>query len=145
MNLRQLRAGELTALTGAALVLASLFLPDYHGALGDLDAWQSFGGAVALLLAGVCAALAMVLAALTARSAALPMMGTIWCAVLGLAASIAAIARLLERPEHASSLAVGAWLALAGALAIFIGAYLAMRDERTSLYEPARPTPRPHP
>jgi hypothetical protein len=64
---------------------------------------------------------------------------------LGLAAVIAAVVRVLERPDDASSLAAGAWLALAGAVAILLGAWQTMRDEHGSLYEPATPEPRPRP
>lgn len=145
MNLRQLRLGELTALIGAGLVIASTFVRSYEGAVGQIDDWHSFGAAVALLLAAACAALAMVLAAITERTAALPVSTAVWCFVLGLAGVGAAIARLLERPEHATRLCAGGWIALAGALLIFAGAFLALRDERTSLYRPARPRPRPRP
>jgi hypothetical protein len=58
---------------------------------------------------------------------------------------IAAIVRVLERPDHATLLCVGAWLALAGSVAILLGAWQALRDERPSLYEPATPPPRPRP
>ena len=69
----------------------------------------------------------------------------VWCVLLGLIAVIAAIVRVLERPDHATMVCIGAWLALAGAAAILVGAWLALRDERPSLYQPARPEPRPRP
>jgi uncharacterized membrane protein HdeD (DUF308 family) len=69
----------------------------------------------------------------------------VWTVLLGLIAVIAAVVRVLERPEHTTSLCVGAWLALAGAVAIFAGAWQSLRDERTSLYKPANPTLRPRP
>ncbi len=92
-----------------------------------------------LLLVAVCAALAMVLSALTERSPALPVSTAVWCVLLGFLAVIAAIVRALERPDHATAVCVGAWLALAGAVAILAGAWQALRDERPSLYEPATP------
>ena len=49
--------------------------------------------------------------------------------------------RVLERPDHATSLCGGAWLALAGTMLILGGAWQSMRDERRSLYEPATPEP----
>ncbi len=145
MSLRRLRAGELLALIGALCVIVSLFEPSYQTPAGNLDAWETFGGAVALLIAAACAALALVLATLTERSPALPVSLAVWCVVLGLIALIAAIVRVLERPDHATALCVGAWHALAGAAAILAGAWLSLRDERPSLYRPARPTPRPRP
>lgn len=145
MRLGQLRLGELAALVGAALVLASTFEPSYHGLVGSEDAWQSFGAAVALMLAAVCAALAMVLSAVTERSPALPISTAVWCFPLGLAGTVAAVVRLLERPDHATSVGTGGWLALAGALLIWGGAFEVLRDERTTLYTPVRPHPRPRP
>jgi hypothetical protein len=58
---------------------------------------------------------------------------------------VAALIRLLERPDHATRVCAGPWLALAGALAILLGAWQAIRDERRSLYPPATPSPQPPP
>ena len=145
MNLRQLRIGELLGLVGAACIVVSLFEPWYQGPAGNLTAWNTFGPAVVLLLATLCAALAMVISAITERSTALPVSTAIWCVLLGLIGVIAAIVRVLERPEHSTALCLGAWLGLAGAIAILLGAWQVLRDERPSLYEPARPEPRPRP
>ncbi len=145
MSLKRLRLGELLALTGAICVIVSLFEPWYEGPASKLDVWDTFGGAVVLLLAAVSAALAIVFSALTERSPALPVSTAVWCVPLGLIAVIAAVVRVLERPDHATSVCVGAWLALAGAVAILVGAWQSMRDERPSLYEPADPEPRPRP
>jgi len=62
--------------------------------------------------------------------------------VLALIAVIAAIVRVLERPDHASTLCAGTWLALVGAVAMLAGSWWSISDERTSLYEPATPEPR---
>jgi drug/metabolite transporter (DMT)-like permease len=145
MNPRQLRLGELLALAGAILVIVSLFERWYEAPVGNLDAWNTFGPGVVLLLVAVCGALAMVISALTERTTALPVSTAVWCVLLGLLAVIAAIVRVLERPEHASMVCVGAWLALAGAVAILVGAWQVLRDERPSLYPPASPAVRPRP
>jgi hypothetical protein len=145
MSLKRLRLGELLALTGAICVIVSLFVRSYDAPAGTLDAWETFGPGVVALLAAVSAALAMVLSALTERSPALPVSTAVWCVLFGFLAVIAAIVRALERPDHATAVCFGAWLALAGAVAILAGAWLALRDERPSLYEPARPEPRPRP
>jgi hypothetical protein len=145
MSLRRVRLGELLALLGAACVIVSLLEPWYEGALGRLDAWDTFGPAVVLLMAAACAALALVLSNLAERSPGLPVSLAVWGVLLGLIAVIAAVVRVLERPDHATSLCAGAWLALAGAVAILAGAWQSVRDERTSLYEPASPEPRPRP
>jgi drug/metabolite transporter (DMT)-like permease len=146
MSLKRLRFGELLGLTGATCVIVSLFVRSYSaGALGDLDAWSTIGPAVALELAAVCAALAMVLSALTERSPALPVSTAVWCVLLGLIGVIAALVRVFERPDHATEVCYGAYLALAGAVAILLGAWQVLRDERPSMYTPARPAPRPRP
>ncbi len=145
MNLKRLRAGELLALAGAACVIASLFLRWYETPTGSLDAWSTFGPAVVLLMLGAGAALVLVAATVTERSTALPVAAAVWTVALGLVALIAALVRVIERPDHATSLCAGAWLALAGAVLILAGAWQSMRDERTSLYDPAMPPPRPPP
>jgi uncharacterized membrane protein YhhN len=145
MNPKQLRLGELVALAGTICLIVSLFVRSYFGPLGNLDAWNTFGPGVVLELAAVCAALAMVLSALTERSPALPVSTAVWCVLLGFVAVIAALVRALERPDQATEVCFGAWLALAGAALVLLGAWLALRDERPSLYGPARPEPRPRP
>jgi hypothetical protein len=146
MSLRRIRLGELLALLGATLVIVSLLLPWYGGStLGTLSAWDTFGARLVLLIAAACAALAVVASALTERSTALPVSAAVWSVMVGLIGLIAAVVRVLERPDHATSLCSGAWLALAGAIAIPLGAWLALRDEHTSLYGPADPPPRPSP
>ena len=145
MSLRWLRAGELLAAAGAALVIVSLLEPWYDGPAGKLDAWDTFGPAMVLLLAATVAAIALALSTVTERSAALPVAIGVCSVPLGLLAVIAAVVRLLERPQHTTAVCVGAWLALAGAVAILLGAWLALRDERPSRYEPVAPDPRPAP
>lgn len=145
MSARQVRIGELLALAGAACVIVSLFEPSYENAAGKLDAWDTFGPAVALLMLAAVAALVLVVSAFSGRSVALSVAAGVWSVALGLIAVLAAAVRVLERPDHATSLCLGAWLALAGAAAILVGAWLSLRDERPALYEPARPEPRPRP
>jgi hypothetical protein len=145
MSLRRMRLGEALALVGAILVIVSTFVASYEGPEGTLDAWDTFGGAVILELAAVSAALAMVFSALTERSTALPVSTGVWCVPLGLIGTIAALVRVFERPDGASMTCIGVWLALAGTLAILLGAWRSIGDERPSLYQPARPKPRPRP
>lgn len=142
---RRLRVGELLALAGAVCVIVSLFLPWYESAAGKLSAWATFGPGVALLIAATAAALALFVSALTERSPALPVSIGVWSTLLSFAAVVAAIVRVLERPQDATRLCAGAWVALAGAALMLAGSWQAMRDERTSLYAPAQPPRRPPP
>jgi hypothetical protein len=146
MSISKIRAGELLALVGAACVIVSLLVPYYEGpATGTLTVWDTFGPAAALLLAAAAAGLCLFATTLTERSTALPVAATVWGIPLGLAGVISAIVRLLERPNGASAVCAGAWLALAGTLAILAGAWQAIRDERRSKYTPVSPAPRPRP
>ena len=136
---------ELLALAGAVCVIVSLFLPSYRRATGTLDAWDTFGPAVAVLLAAAVAACVLVASNLMERTTALPIAAAVWTFLFGLVAIVAAGVRLLERPDHVTGVCSGAWLALVGAVLIFLGAWWSMWDERPSLYEPASPEPRPGP
>jgi Na+-transporting NADH:ubiquinone oxidoreductase subunit NqrE len=145
VRLRWPRSGELLAAAGVICVVVALLEPWYQGPSGQLDAWDTFGPAVALLLAATSAALALIVATVTERTVALPVALAVWTVLLGLIAVIAAIVRVLERPQHSTGLCIGAWLALIGAVAILLGAWQALRDERPGRYEPASPDPRPGP
>lgn len=145
MSLRRLRAGELLAAAGAILVIVSLFERWYEGPSGELDAWDTFGPAMLLLLLATAAAIGLVLSTIAERSVAVPVALAVWSVLLGLIAVIAAVVRVAERPQHATHVCIGAWLALAGAVAILVGAWLALRDERPSRYAPASPELRPGP
>jgi len=140
-----LRLGELLALAGAVCVIVSLWLPWYENAVGKLSAWNTFGPALVLLMAAAAAALGLVVSTITERSPALPVAAAVWSTLFGIFAVISAVVRVLERPEHATSLCSGAWLALAGAILMLVGSWQSIRDERTSLYEPAQPPPLPPP
>jgi drug/metabolite transporter (DMT)-like permease len=144
--LRRIRAGELLALVGAACVIISTFVPSYEVPTREsLNAWDTFGAGVVLLLLAALGALWLIFSALRERSPALPVVAGVWCVPLGIAAVIAALVRLLERPQHAMSVCAGPWLALAGAVTILAGGWRSIHDERRSLYRPANPEPRPTP
>jgi hypothetical protein len=144
-RLRRVRLGELMALVGAVCVIVSLTQPWYGGAstaqgadaAGHLDAWSSFGPTIVLLIVACVLALLLVLASIFERSTALPVASAVWCTLFGLIATIAAIVRVLERPDGSSGLQAGAWFALAGAILILAGGWQSMRDERPELYAAA--------
>jgi peptidoglycan/LPS O-acetylase OafA/YrhL len=145
MSMKRVRLGELLAVAGAACVIVSLLEPWYQNAAGRLDAWDTFGPAVVLLLAAAGVALGLFASTVTERSPALPVAVAVWTVLFGLLAVVAAVIRVLERPDHATSLCAGAWVALAGAVAILAGAWQSLRDERPSMYGRATPEPRPRP
>ena len=98
------------------------------------------------MLAALCAALAMVISALAERSAALPVSTAVWCVPLGLVAMIGRDrARRSSVPTTPARCAPARGSRSAAPLAILLGAWQALRDERPSLYKPATPPPRPRP
>jgi uncharacterized membrane protein HdeD (DUF308 family) len=142
MSARRLRPGEVLAAAGAICLIVALTLPWYENAEGKLSAWSTFGAAVVLLILATIAALVLFFATLAERSPGLPVAAGVWSVLLALIAVVAAIVRVLERPDHATSLCAGAWLALVGAVTMLAGSWWSISDERTSRYEPARPEPR---
>jgi hypothetical protein len=142
MKISRLRLGELAVLIGAICVIVALTTSWYQAPSGNLSAWDTFGPAVALLMIAVLAGLVLVVTTVTERSTALPVAAAVWSTFFGILGVIAALVRLLERPDNASSLCAGAWLAFAGVLLIAGGSWQSMRDERTSRYPPATPEPR---
>jgi hypothetical protein len=139
VSVRRLRLGELLAAAGAVCLIVSLTMRWYENAEGNLDVWSTFGPAVVLLILAAIAALVLLLATVTERTPALPVAAAVWGVLFGALAVVAAIVRVLERPDHATMLCAGAWLALVGAVAVLLGAWQSIRDERTSRYEPAAP------
>lgn len=146
MRLRRLRAGELLALAGAIAACVALAL-DWYGTpgRGALNAWDTFGAAIVLLALAIAAALLLCAATLLERSPALPIAAAVWSTLFSIIATVAMIVRVLERPDGASSAAAGAWLALGGAVAMLLGSWQSMRDERTECYEPPQVRPRQAP
>jgi hypothetical protein len=145
--IRRLRLGESVVLVGVGCLVASMFFPWYSSPAGNLSLWETFGPGAALMLAALCAGLAVVVAALAERGEdpSVAVASAVWGVLIGLAGTIAAVVRVFERPDSAGSTCAGPWLGLAGAAAILIGAWLVLRDERPSLYRPANPAPRPRP
>ena len=133
MDLRRLRAGEWALAGSGAVLLLSLFLPWYE--LPDeasWTAWEAFAvNDVLLALAGLLAAAVAVVTA-TQKTVAVPIALTSVAVVVCLAALILVAVRLLAEPAQSTGVEPGAWLGLAGALAMTAAAWVAVRDERLS-------------
>lgn len=138
-RLGSVRSGELLALAGAACVGVSLALPWYDGPSGSgaqAGAWSTFGAGLALMIFSAALAVVLVLANLRKGSPAIPVAAAVWSSAFGIVGTIAALVRVLDRPAGSAAVAVGGWLGLAGALAILVGSWQSMRDERTEIYPP---------
>jgi hypothetical protein len=142
MKISRMRLGEVGALAGAVCIVVALALPWYENLEGKLSAWSTFGPAVVLVMLAAVGGFALAIATVTEHSPAFPVAAAVWSTLFGVVGVIAAIVRVVERPDGATMLCAGAWLALAGALLVACGSWQSMRDERTSRYPPATPDPR---
>jgi hypothetical protein len=128
MDLRRARPADWLAGIGGALVIVSLFLPWY----GDPSAsgWEWFRAVDVILAALALVGVALLVSALTQRTTAVPIAFAAFSILAGLLAALLVAGRLLNLPGEADTRQIGPFLALAGALSVFLGGYLASRDER---------------
>jgi hypothetical protein len=163
----RLRAGEWTALTGAAALLVTLFLPWFGVGLerppgtllvvglveGSDDGWSNLGWLViVLVLAAVGCAAWLAVANATARPVAQAVAASVLTATAGTLAFVALVLRVLvfqPGPNDLIGARYGAWLGLLAAAVLALGGWWATKDERTdapeSAYAPPDPRPAPPP
>ena len=129
MDPRRLTAGEWIAAAGGVVLVVALFLPWYRVGGTHVNAWQSMAvDDVLLAIAGVGAVVAEL--ATARRGGAVPIAYTVLAGLGGIIAVILVVWRMLDpAPPVDVSLGAGAWLGLAGALAIAGGCWAGMRDE----------------
>jgi peptidoglycan/LPS O-acetylase OafA/YrhL len=136
MDLRRLRAGEWIAGGGGLLLLISLFLP-WYGA-PDATGWESLAVIDLLLAVVALSAIALLVVTAVYRVPALPIALAALLSLAGIVGVVLALVRVAWLPDGADSREWGLWLALAGVLAVAVGAWVAMSDQRLS--KPGRPT-----
>jgi hypothetical protein len=142
----RLRSGELIALAGSACVLAGLFLPAFtRSGARSLSLWATIGPASAIVMVAGAGAIALAATTIFERSSAVPIATAVWATWGAIAGVVAAIVRVLERPQGATAVGSGGWLFLAGAVLVLIGCWQAMRDERTDAYHRIEVAPKPPP
>jgi hypothetical protein len=143
LRISRLRAGERLAIAGALALLAVSFLPWYRVSGGGTDdGWDVFGVLTALMLLAGLATVWLAITTVTERSPALPIAATVWGTLLTFIGVLAAIIRLLDDPSATAGTRIGPWLALLCTVAMLVGCWLSLRDERTDLYSPVAPEPR---
>jgi hypothetical protein len=144
-----LRKGEVLAGAGAVALLVSLFLPWYG--LGPVPAevtgWGAFSVVDVILLATGLLGLAVPVTCLLHRTPAIPVgVALVACGVASLV-TLLVLYRMIDQPgpDDLVEVRAGAWLGLAGVVAIVAGGWIAMADERMEVAEvpfvPARPAP----
>jgi hypothetical protein len=149
VSIGRLRGGELLAGAGAVVLLVSLFL-DWVGPVGE-SGWSSLGWLTLLFaVAAILAAAWLVVAIGSARPVTEVIGASVVAAVVEpLAALMLLVRTAIAQPgvDAVTSIEAGAYLGLAGALALATGAWWSLADERTDAPESAYvpPAPRPAP
>ena len=130
MDLRRVRVWEwLTGLAGAAL-LGALFLPWYGADGSTVTAWEAFAVTdVVLALAGLLA-LALPVIAAAQRTAAVPQAAGALVLLLGYAALVAVLLRLLNVPGDGLGREAGVFAGAAAIVAILYFASRSVGDRR---------------
>jgi hypothetical protein len=121
---RRLRRGEWLAAAGGLALLGFMWAPWY----GDANAWSAFAVVDVLLALAALAGIATAVLQATRRSPALPVFADVIASVIGLVALLVLVFRVLD-PPGAGARAWGAAAGFVSCLAVFAGAWLAMRDE----------------
>lgn len=168
MSLARLRLGEWVTLAGALGLLVTMFF-DWFGVEGDgrlleivrvsglleKSGWSGVGWALAALLAlAIALGLAIVVATATRQTPAWSVGACVLAVPVGLIAFLVLALRLLTQPglgvglpDEFVDIKLAAHLGLLFTALIPVGAFLALKDERTAAPEsaytppPARPVP----
>jgi hypothetical protein len=151
LSIGRLRGGELLAGVGAVVLLVSLFL-DWVGPVGE-SGWDALGWLVLALVAiALLSAAGLVVLTAADRTVTHIVAAAVLTATAAPIALLALVLRaLVFQPgsNELTTLRYGAWIGLAGAALLAIGAWWSLADERTdapeSAYTPpaARPAPPP--
>lgn len=152
MDMRRLRVGEWILAVSGVATIASLWLPwwrlpDSAGPAADPTGWQVLSAIdVLVALLGLLALVSVAVVA-SARATGPGLAAEVLLTPYAIATAVVVGIRLLDVPAEleappgiagATSLAVGAWLCLAGCAGVLVGALVGMRDERLS--RPGQPT-----
>jgi hypothetical protein len=138
VSLRWLKPGEIVAGAAGVLLLVSLFLPWYSVSVelpgaGRLEAhisgWQALTVIDVLLALTALCGIALLVAQAVARRPGLPVALSVIASVLGIAATLLVLFRLIDAPAPADR-AVGIWLALLAAAGVGAGGWRSVADER---------------
>ncbi len=136
MDRRRLRAGEWIAAASGALLVVSLFLPWYEVGDAGVSAFDAYGVVDALLLLVGLLGVGLLLVTAMQRTAAVGVASdALLTVVAGIVVIVAAI-RVVQVPSELDAAGADrtayAWIGLAAALGVLVGAVIAMRDERLS-------------
>jgi hypothetical protein len=144
-----LKPGDWLAGLGGVALLVALFLPWYTVSEGDgeLTGWEAFSVIDILLALTAAVGVALAVLSATRRTPAVPVAFGVIGVPVGALAALIVLIRLVDPPGPNTLLGPGpgAWISLAGALAVAAGSWLSIRDERNrgvpAVPVEARPTP----
>jgi hypothetical protein len=147
--MKRLRPGEIVAGVAGLALLVVLFLDWYTvaGRGGGLSAWDAFTVVDVLLALVALLGIAVLVSQVAGRGPSLPVALEVITTTLALAATLLVLYRILNQPgsNDVVGVAVGAWLGAACCFALFIGAWLALSDERARPADPLPPEPERRP
>jgi lipid-A-disaccharide synthase-like uncharacterized protein len=124
MTRGRIRASELVAGAGGALLLASLFLPWFD----EESAWQSLGVADIVLCLAAAVAIWLPLAAAASEKTDVPIVVSALTALGGVLGLLLVVFRLLD-PVGSAGRDIGLYLALAASILVAAGGWRAMASE----------------
>ena len=146
---RALRTGDILAGAAGALLLVSTFLPWFSVEDRDdgLTAWAAFSVVDLLVALVALLGIALALSQVVGRGPTLPVAISVVTTTLALACALLVLYRILNQPgpNDAVDVAIGAWLGAACCLALLLGAWLALSDERARPADPPPPEPERRP
>jgi hypothetical protein len=151
MDVTRLRLGEWLAAAGGAALIASLLLPWYgvRGRAATLTGFESFTVVDVLLVALAALAIGLAGAQATRRTPTIPVAAGVLTVVFGLLAVLLVAYRIVNQPGPNEFLDVraGAWAGLAATVAVLVGGWESLRNERVPGEGPPadvehRPAPR---
>jgi len=147
--MRRVRVGEIVAGAAGVLLLISMFFDWYTVESRDdgLSAWAAFSFVDLLLALVALLGIALAVSQVVGRGPALPVALGVITTTLALAGVLLALYRILNQPgpNDAIGVSAGAWIGLAAAVAVFLGAWLSLSDERPRPADPAPPEPQRRP
>ena len=146
-RLRRLRAGEWLAAAGGVAMIVALALPWYDVGPETATGFEAFTVIDVLLVLLALLALALPFLQATRDSPALPVGAAVLTAAFGIIGILLVLFRLIDDPFTGSSLALGAWIGLAAAVAIEAAGWLSLDNEYVTGLPPdiepeLRPAPR---
>jgi hypothetical protein len=132
VNPRWLKPGDWLAGLGGLVLIVSLFLAWYTVSGHNLTGWQSFSVIDVLLCLAGLLGVALAVATAVRRTPAVPVALGVLTGPIGALATLLVLIRIVDPPgpNEFISLCAGAWIALAGALAMTAGAWWSLGDER---------------